>query len=435
MRLPRISRRLRTNLPPAAAAAIALTVAAAMALVQDDPPALPEPVPAVALPEPAPPPDPIPEPDPAADVLRVTVGRDDNLALLFSRHGLPAADLQNILDSGPPADRLTRVFPGQEVVFELGGDGELLRLSLSPDPLETLEFRRAGRGFEGREIVRDPERREAVHGAAIDDSLFLAAARAGLDDEVALRLTDIFKWDVDFITEVRPGDSFRVLIEERYLDGGFIDFGKILAAEFVNRGEEIVAVRYVDGGGKADFYTPDGRNMRKSFLRAPLQFTRVSSRFDPRRVHPLWKSAMPHRGIDYAAPTGTAVKASGDGIVETAGRTVPNGNYVVLRHAGGIKTKYLHLQRIGRGIRPGARVAQGDVIGRVGSTGWATGPHLHYEFLVDGVHRNPGTVELPPAEPVPDAERGLFLEQTRPLLEGLAMRGDATGAVALGAGE
>ena len=335
------------------------------------------------------------------------------LSLLFQREKLSAADLDGIVQSGPIAKRLRSIKPGEQITIDVSEDNDVTRLAWQVDAWETVEFARVGDGYEGREVQRSPIAKRDIYEATIaNGSLFVAATRAGLDGDVAMRLADVFRWDVDFITQVRPGDSFRVLIEELWLEGERREFGDILAAEFTNRGYTHVALRY-DG----DFFNPDGRPVRKSFLKAPLEFTRVSSPFNPSRVHPKWGTVRPHRGTDYAAPTGTPVHATGAGTVTAAGRTPANGNYVVIRHRGGIETKYLHLSRID--TKRGAEVRQGEMIGRVGATGWATGPHLHYEFVVNGVHRNPVAVDLPKSEPILASEREEFLRATAPLLASL----------------
>jgi murein DD-endopeptidase MepM/ murein hydrolase activator NlpD len=265
-------------------------------------------------------------------------------------------------------------------------------------------------------MLQEPARSRAYKHGVIDHSLFIASQRAGLPDRVTMRLAQIFQWDVDFVLDIRDGDEFHVVFEELYIGSEFIGHGDILAAEFVNRGESFRAIRYTDAQGNADYYNPDGESMRKAFLRAPVEFSRISSNFNLRRVHPLFKRNMPHRGIDYAAPTGTPILAAGDGRVVTASRTQPNGNYVVIQHGEEFTTKYLHLSKFGRGIKSGKRVNQGQTIGYVGSTGWASGPHLHYEFLVNGVHQNPRTVQLPDAQPIPVQERARFVQSAEPLL-------------------
>ncbi|MCZ6618301.1 MAG: LysM peptidoglycan-binding domain-containing protein, partial [Gammaproteobacteria bacterium] len=257
---------------------------------------------------------------PHAQVLeRVKPG--DNLANIFKRHGIPAKDLQSLNASKPFGPRLKRIFPGHEFVFSLAEDGTLIKLAYSPGPLELLEFKRVGDTFVGYEVTKTPERTTAYKHATIDHSLFVASQRAGLDDAFTMRLAEIFQWDIDFVLEIRSGDEFYILFEELYLDDEFIRYGKILAAEFVNQGDSYRAVRYTDTRGKPDYYDQNGDSMRKAFLRAPLKFSRISSNFNLRRLHPLWKRTMPHRGIDYAAPDGTPILASGDGKVIQASRS------------------------------------------------------------------------------------------------------------------
>ena len=379
----------------------------------------PEP-PALAAIEPLDPPQPHPAAPPSHS-RTVVVQPGDNLALIFSREGLSAQELHRLVSVEPLGSRLSDIAPGEEFNLRLGENNELLSLSYAPDPLSTLNFALEGDRFRAAEIIAEPERRRSFKQGVIDHSLFLASQRAGLPDGMTMKLAQIFQWDVDFHLDIRKGDSFHVLVEEQYLEGEFIGFGNILATEFINQGDSYRAVRYVGPDGEANYFDPGGRSMRKAFLRAPLPITpRISSNFNLRRKHPLWNSTMPHRGIDYAAPRGTPILASGDGVVTTASRGRANGNYVVLRHGEEFVTKYLHLSKFARGIRPGKRVQQGDTIGYVGATGWATGPHLHYEFLVNGVHQNPRTVKLPDAEPVPAAETERFKGSTAPLLASLS---------------
>jgi murein DD-endopeptidase MepM/ murein hydrolase activator NlpD len=362
----------------------------------------------------------IPEPTPLSrlpqKVDSIQVNPGDNLSVIFKRQDIPASELQRLLASEPLGRRLKSIFPGHTLTFTRTEDGTLVKLAYTPGPLETLEFERAGDGFTGREMFQEPTRTRAYKHGTIDHSLFIASQRAGLPDGLTMRLAQIFQWDVDFVLDIRRGDEFHVVFEELYVGEEFVGHGDILAAEFVNRGESYRAIRYTDSDGNSDYYNPDGESMRKAFLRAPVEFSRISSNFNLRRIHPLFKRNMPHRGIDYAAPTGTPILAAGDGRVVTASRTQPNGNYVVIQHGEQFTTKYLHLSKFGRGIKSGSRVKQGQTIGYVGSTGWASGPHLHYEFLVNGVHQNPRTVQLPDAEPIPAQERLRFTERAEPLL-------------------
>jgi murein DD-endopeptidase MepM/ murein hydrolase activator NlpD len=382
-------------------------------------------------------PNEVAEPAPAVThkTAEAKVKPGDNLALIFKRQGISAADLQRVLASAPLGPRLRRIYPGHNFTFTLSEDNSLIKLQYSPGPLETLEFERRGDSFSGREVTQEPERAVAYKHATLDHSLFVSSQRAGFDDSLTMRLAQIFQWDIDFVLDIRRGDEFHVLYEELYLSDEFIGYGNILAAEFVNQGESYQALLYTDDQGDSGYYAPNGANMRKAFLRAPVEFSRISSNFNLRRVHPLFKRTMPHRGIDYAAPRGTPILASGDGTVTIAGRTNANGNYVVIKHGEQFVTKYLHLSKFSRGARKGSRVKQGQTIGYVGATGWATAPHLHYEFLVNGVHKNPRTVNLPEANPIQADERQSFEFQAHPRLAlltnykhqtQLAFRGDSS---------
>ena len=355
-----------------------------------------------------------PEPAPVLVEKSHVVRSGDSLARIFASLVIPARELKLLERTKPHGKRLHEIFPGHEFRFTVNGANEIIKLTYSPGPLETLAFERAGDGFISRDVQREPEVQIAYRHAQIDSSLFIASQRAGLDDSLTMRLAQIFQWDIDFVLDIRKGDEFYVLFEERYLDDEFIGYGNILAAEFINQDDVYRAVRYVSEDGRGGYFSPEGRNMRKAFLRAPVAFSRISSNFNLRRKHPLYKRTRPHRGIDYAAPTGTPVLASGDGKVTTVSRSNANGKYVVLRHGEEFVTKYLHLSRFARGIRRGSRVEQGDIIGYVGATGAATGPHLHYEFLVNGVHRNPRTVSLPDAKPVTRNELPRFTENATP---------------------
>ena len=346
-------------------------------------------------------------PDPV-DAIAVRVQPGDNLAKIFQRHGISSGDLQILIDSAPLGARLTEIYPGHQFEIQRDDDGNLLHLKYRLGRLEALEFERSGDTFQGREILVEPERvRTYTHGT-IEQSLYYASQRAGLSDAFAGRMANIFQWDIDFIHDIRPGDEFHLLYNKHYVGNQFVGFGDILAVEIVNRNKRYRAIRYSTDTGDFGYFTPEGRNLRKAFRRSPLEYSRISSNFNLKRVHPLWKSSMPHRGIDYAAPRGTPVMAAGDGKVVTASRTSANGNFIVLQHGRRYQTKYLHLSRFASTIRKGKQVQQGDIIGYVGATGWATGPHLHYEFLVDGVHKNPRTVPLPSGEPVPQSERQTF---------------------------
>ena len=344
-------------------------------------------------------------------IQRDTVEAGDSLAKIFARNGYPAKDLHQI-SSTKLGKQLKNIFPGKDIIFQ-SNKGKLVKFTYHSSRLESLEFTRTDKDFAGQKNVVYPDRVISYKHATIDDSLFLSSQRAGLPDKLTMRLAQIFQWDIDFVLDIRPGDQFFVLYEELYLDGENIGTGAILAANFINQQNTYSAVAFTNINGNTDFYTPKGISMRKAFLRAPVEFSRISSSFNLRRKHPLHKTIRPHRGIDYAAPKGTPILAAGDGRITTASRTNSNGRYIVIQHGEQFVTKYLHLSKFGKNIKSGRKVRQGQVIGYVGSTGWATGPHLHYEFLVNGTHKHPRTVRLPKAEPVATRELGTFRAATR----------------------
>jgi murein DD-endopeptidase MepM/ murein hydrolase activator NlpD len=240
-----------------------------------------------------------------------------------------------------------------------------------------------------------------------------------MPDKLIMNLAGIFAWDIDFVLDIRRGDDYFILFEEIYQDGKYVTDGEIVAAEFNNNGRTFRAVRYKDQGGNSDYFTPDGRSVRKAFIRAPVDFTRISSSFNPRRKHPILNTIRAHRGVDYAAPRGTPIKAAGDGKVVFRGRKGGYGNAVILQHGGNISTLYGHMSSFAKSSKLGQRVKQGQTIGYVGSTGLATASHLHYEYRINGVHRNPRTVQLPQAAPIKDEYRQDFLSAAAPILEEL----------------
>jgi murein DD-endopeptidase MepM/ murein hydrolase activator NlpD len=246
----------------------------------------------------------------------------------------------------------------------------------------------------------------APASGTITSSLFLAVTESGEGDQLALDLADIFAWDIDFHTEIQRGDSFRVAVEKLYLDGGFSRYGRILSAEFT-RGDRVFQAIHFEAQRGPGYYAPDGTPIRKAFLRSPLRFSRISSRFSYRRFHPILKKVRPHLGIDYAAPRGTPVSAAADGVVILAGWSGGYGKTVRIRHANGFQTLYGHLSKIF--VRRGQRVSQGTRIGAVGSTGLSTGPHLDYRMTRNGVFVNPLRVQSPPAEPLSPEELEVFL--------------------------
>ena len=335
----------------------------------------------------------------------------DSLASIFLRNGFSPRDVHEITRT-EHGKQLAEIFPGHRLAFTKLGN-TLETLTYSTDRLTSYTFHRDGDQFTAIKQVFQPDRVTTYKHSSIDSSLFVASQRAGLPDNLTMRLAQIFQWDIDFVLDIRPGDEFFVLFEELYFEGEFVGYGDILAAEFVNQGRRYRAVQYQTQSGRKDYFTPDGISMRKAFLRAPVEFSRISSRFNMRRLHPVRKTVRPHRGIDYAAPIGTPILAAGDGRINTATRNRANGRYIIINHGQQFVTKYLHLSKFARGIKAGNRVKQGQVIGYVGATGLVTGPHLHYEFLVNGVHMNPRTVALPKAKSIAKDELPQFALATR----------------------
>ena len=336
------------------------------------------------------------------------VRKGDSLSMIFGRAGLDSTDLQSVLDADARSKSLRSIYPGQTVSIKVDSEGRLSEMRYARSPLETRIFTRNGEGFSVAEETRSPEVRKAFRHANLKSSLFEAGQEAGLSGRMILEFASVFGGVIDFVLDPRAGDSFSVLYEEQYLDGEKVGEGAIIAAEYVNDGKRFAAYRYTDSNGDQGYFSADGVSMRKAFMLAPLDFTRVSSNFNMRRMHPIMKVIRPHRGVDYSASTGTPVYASGDGKVTASGYSRSNGNYVYIQHDNRYMTRYLHLHK--RTVKPGERVKQGQTIGTVGATGLATGPHLHYEFLVDGVHKNPRTAleSLPRAKTLAGKELASF---------------------------
>lgn len=331
----------------------------------------------------------------------------DTLSSLFRDAGFNDGIMLKVIHGEGDAGKLQRLYAGETIAFATDANGDLAAIDLKRSSLETLHISRVEDGFKGETIVREPEARPAFVSGVIDGSLYVAAREAGMSDRLAMEMAGIFGWDIDFVYDVRKGDRFEVVYEELYLDGEKFDTGRILSARFVNRGEENIALLYTDSKGDSDYYAPDGSSMRKAFLRTPIN-ARVSSPFNMQRRHPVLDVVRPHEGTDYAAPPGTPIKAAGNGRVHFAGWKGGYGRTVILSHGDNITTLYAHMSRLGKGIRNGARVKQGETIGYVGSSGMVTGPHLHYEFRMNGAPRNSRTVDLPDAKPVPKSEMARF---------------------------
>lgn len=347
---------------------------------------------------------------------QVKVKRGDNLALIFKRQKLSPRTLDSIMALGENTAALKLIKPGQDIRFLLE-DSQLLALQYDTSLTDTLYIKKTGDDIYAARIVKNaPQVKTRTAGNVIHNSLFIAGKNAGLSDNIIMQMIDIYSWDIDFALEVRAGDKFSVVYEELYKEGQKIGDGAILAAEFINRGDPLRALRYADANGHTDYYDGDGNSMRKYFLRTPVEFTRISSHFNLKRRHPVLNKIRAHRGVDYAAPTGTPVRSTAKGVVQFIGNKGGYGKTVIIRHGNKYSTLYGHLSRFSRGVGKGQNITQGQTIGYVGMSGLATGPHLHYEFRVDGRHRNPLKVVLPKADRIPARSMERFAMQTAPLL-------------------
>ena len=340
--------------------------------------------------------------------------RKDTPAAALERLGVDESEVEQLLNSSH-ARVLRLLRPGSPLEAQTSAEGRLVSLSFLSSRDTLISVGRAGEGFAISEQPTEIASRIEMRSGEIESSLFAATDAAGLPDNIAVQIADIFSGDVDFHRDLRRGDRFTVIYETYLHAARAVRSGRVLAAEFASRGKTYRAVWFQDDAGKSGYYMPDGKNMRRAFLRSPIAYSRISSGFGMRR-HPIMGAWKAHAGIDYAAPYGTRVKATSDGIVEFAGRQGNYGIMVKLRHAGGYGTLYAHLSGVARGLRGGSRVAQGDVIGYVGKTGLATGSHLHYEFHVNRQNRNPLTIAFPSALPIPDQQRTAFARATGPLV-------------------
>jgi murein DD-endopeptidase MepM/ murein hydrolase activator NlpD len=326
----------------------------------------------------------------------VTVKSGDSLSTLFQRVGLSARDVYRVTQATKKSNSLRTLFPGDTLDFVINA-GQLQKVRLIKSPLQQIIITRQEQGpYKVETITRQPDIETLFIQGAISNSLFLDGQRAGLSQKKLMELTNIFGWDIDFALDIRVQDQFALIYEEKYLDDQFIGEGHILTAQFTNRGQVFNAIRHSDG----NYYSPKGYSMRKAFLRSPVDFFRISSKYNPNRKHPVLKTIRPHRGVDYAAATGTPIKASGDGKVIWRGTKGGYGRTIILQHAGIYTTLYAHMSKYNSKVKKGSRVKQGQIIGYIGSSGLATGPHLHYEFRANGVHKNPLKVKFPKVEPL-----------------------------------
>lgn len=364
----------------------------------------------------------------------VTIRPGDTLARLLTARGYDAATVHSIVESGAGGSELANLKVDTTLTLSVSSDGRISEVSYTPDRLREVTVSRDASGA----FISSVSEKQTVAvtryaDGTIEDSLFASGKRAGVSDGIILAMADAFSYDIDFALEVQPGDRFKVLYEEVLVDGLKLSDGPVLAAEFSNQGKTYRAVRFVAKDGRAGFYTPEGMAMRKAFLRTPVDFARISSRYTTRRLHPVLNTVRAHRGVDYAAARGTPVRATGDGKIEFAGNKGGYGRVLIVRHHGNQSTLYAHLNGFAKNIRSGARVSQGQVIGYVGSTGLASGPHLHYEFRVNGVHVDPLKVKTTQAMPIAAAEKAAFLAQSSRLVALLDGRGGNSAVAQSGA--
>ena len=351
----------------------------------------------------------------ASPWVAVTIKPGDTLSRVFDAQGLPVSDWMALVRLDGDSKRLKQLKAGDVLHLRKGPEG-LQELTYALDEARTLQISRTDTGFESIVLAAEIERRPTYAMGRITDSLYQSGVAAGLPDKLIIELADIFGYDIDFVQDIRVGDRYTVIYDELYKDGKKLRAGDILAAEFVNQGQSLRAVRYTDPQGNAGYYAAGGQSLRKAFLRTPLDVFRVSSNFSRGRFHPVLNRIRAHLGTDYAASTGTPIKATGDGRVTFIGNKGGYGRTVVVKHGSSYETLYAHMSRFRQGLGHGSRVQQGQVIGYVGSSGLATGPHLHYEFRVNGVHRDPRKVVLPRATSLPRQHVEHFKASSAPLL-------------------
>lgn len=350
------------------------------------------------------------------------IKRNQTFYDIMIKNGMSPQDVELMASSAKGVFNLRKLMPGRSFEIALSDEAKLHHVKYSVGPEKTLVLEKIPDGYEAYMETHPFERYMKRAEGVIESSLFEAIHAMGEGPELAVKLSEIFAWDIDFHFDIRQGDSFSILFEEKWREGSFYGYGRILAAEFVNQGESLRAVYYERSDGKGGYYTPSGKSLQKQFLRSPLKFSRISSKFTYKRYHPVLKRFKPHLGVDYVAPVGTPIHAAGDGKIIFAGRKGQNGKFVKIRHNQIYMTGYLHLSRIAKGIKSGKKVEQGQIIGYVGQTGLATGPHLCYRFYKYGKFVNPLTVKFPSATPVPKEERDIFSQISKSRLNRLIKR-------------
>ena len=350
--------------------------------------------------------------------IELEIKAGDTLEELFIENNLNIGHLFQIMSSKLAEQYLKYLRPGDTIVIN-HTNGEINNLTRNLNLNKALFIQKDAENFNSSIIDRDIQIRKKFGYGYIETSLFESAIENGLTEKLIMNLTDILAWDIDFVYDIRINDDFYVLFEEIWQDDKYVTDGNIIALEFNNNGRKFQAIRYTNENGVPNYFTPDGNNMSKAFIRAPLDFTRVSSNFNPNRKHPILNTIRAHRGVDYAAPKGTKIKASGDGKIIFRGVKSGYGNVIILQHGDNITTLYAHMSGFNSAFKLGDRVRQNQVIGYVGSSGLATAPHLHYEYRVNGVHKNPRTVRLPQAQPIKKEYVNDFLIQSKSIMSEL----------------
>ncbi len=340
--------------------------------------------------------------------MSITLREGETIATLFNRLKIDHSELHSMITAHPRNKILTHIRAGDRIQVVYDDQHSVHELSYRPNLTTQLTIRRAVEGFDSNLTSVQLDHRQAYTHAVIKNSLFASGKRQQIAGHLLKELVEIFQWDIDFAKNIRSGDSFSILYDESYLDGQKVGTGHIAAAEFTNQGRTYRAIRFIDPKGHVDFYTPNGMSMKKQFTRTPVRFTRISSTFSLGRWHPILHRLRRHQGVDYAAPSGTPIKSTANGQVVFKGRKGGYGNVMIIQHGRQYSTLYGHMKAFAKGLNVGSRVQQGQLIGYVGMSGLATGPHLHYEFLINGVHRDPLTVKLPIGSPVPYAYKNQF---------------------------
>ncbi|MCF6204031.1 MAG: M23 family metallopeptidase [Methylococcaceae bacterium] len=353
---------------------------------------------------------------PKLKILTHTIKKGESLSIIFSKLKLKKIDLLDLIEAQGNKKQFESIYPNREIIAHIDSDNKLQELIYKKSSTNLITATRSNNTF-SIEVVSEPiEKRITSIQTTIKSSLFVDGKKAGFTDKLLMQLSDIFGWDIDFALNLRKNDKITVVYEKLFAGGKEVGTGNILSAEFINQGQPFTAVRFENNEGDSGYFTPEGKSMQKAFLRTPVNFSRISSHFNLKRKHPVLNKIRAHRGVDYAAKTGTAIKTTGNGKIIFRGKKRGYGRVIIVQHGKKYSTLYAHLSKFRKGQKVGSRVKQGQIIGYVGQSGLATGPHLHYEFLVNGTHKNPLTVDLPHARPVKKALLAEFKQQTQPYI-------------------